>query len=101
VTFVSKPGKADYPEPKPYHPISLSSFLLKMMGKLVVKHIRDNVLRDSHLHQDQFAYQLGKSMETTLYGVGMQIENVIEHKEMALGDYLDIEGEFDRTLLEQ
>jgi hypothetical protein len=35
VTFIPKPGKLDYTEAKTYRPISLSSFLLKTMEKLV------------------------------------------------------------------
>jgi hypothetical protein len=41
VTFIPKPGKLDYTEAKAYCPISLSSFLPKMMEKLVDRHIRD------------------------------------------------------------
>jgi hypothetical protein len=50
VTFVPKPGKSAYTEAKTYHPISLSFFLLKMMEKLVDRHIRDGVLKEHPLH---------------------------------------------------
>jgi hypothetical protein len=39
----TKPWKSDYTEVKAYH-ISLSSFLLKTMEKLVERHIKDGVL---------------------------------------------------------
>jgi hypothetical protein len=42
--------KSDYTEAKDYHPINLSSFLLKTMEKLVERHIRDSVLKDYALH---------------------------------------------------
>jgi hypothetical protein len=45
VTFIPKPMKLDYTETKAYHPISLSSFLLKTMEKLVDGHIRDAALK--------------------------------------------------------
>jgi hypothetical protein len=45
VTFISKPQKADYTEPKEYCPISLSSFVLKMIEELVHRHIRDGTLK--------------------------------------------------------
>jgi hypothetical protein len=69
VTFIQKPGKLDYTEAKAYRPISLSSFLLKTMEKLVDRHIRDGVLRIYPLHRNQHAYQTGKSTETSLHNV--------------------------------
>jgi hypothetical protein len=45
VTFIPKPGKLDYTEAKAYRPISLSSFLLKTMEKLVDRHIMDGALK--------------------------------------------------------
>jgi hypothetical protein len=97
VTFILKPGKLDYTKAKAYHPISLSSFLLKTMQKLVDRHIRDGVLRTYPLHRNPHAYQTGKSTETALHNVVTYIESAIEHKDIALGAFLDIEGAFDRT----
>jgi hypothetical protein len=45
VTFISKPGKLDYTEAKAYRPISLISFLLKTMEKVVDRHIRAGALK--------------------------------------------------------
>jgi hypothetical protein len=69
VMFIPKPGKLDYTEAKACHPISLSSFLLKIMEKLVERHIRDSSLREYSLHRNQHAYQIGKSTETALHNV--------------------------------
>jgi hypothetical protein len=97
VTFIPKPGKFVYTEAKAYRPISLSSFLLKTMEKLVDRHIRDSVLRTYPLHRNEHAYQTGKSIETRLHNVVPNIESAIEHKDIALGAFLDIEGALDRT----
>jgi hypothetical protein len=97
VTFIPKPEKMDYTEDKAYRPISLSSFLLKTMEKLVDRHVRDRVLRTHPLHRNQHAYQKGKSTETALHNVVTRIEYAIELKDIALGAFLDIEGTFDRT----
>jgi hypothetical protein len=99
VTFIPKPGKLDYTEAKAYRhrPISLSSFLLKTMEKLVESHIRDDSLRKYPLHHTQHAYQTGKSTETALHNVVTRTENAIEHRDIALGTFLDTEGAFDRT----
>jgi hypothetical protein len=45
VTFIPKPGKLDYTEANDYLPISLLSFLLKIMEKLEDRHIRDSALK--------------------------------------------------------
>jgi hypothetical protein len=97
VTFIPKPGKLDYIEAKAYRSICLSSFLLKMMEKLVDRHVRGSALKEYPLHLNQHAYQIGKSTETTLHSVVTCIENAIKHKDLALGAFLDIEGAFDRT----
>jgi hypothetical protein len=97
VAFFPKPGKLDYAEAKASRLISLSSFLLKTMEKLVDRQIRDGALKEYPLHQNQHAYQTGKSTETALHNVVKCIENSIEHKDIALGAFLDIGGAFDRT----
>jgi hypothetical protein len=50
VTFNPKPWKLDYTEAKAYHPISLSSFLLKAMEKVVYRNIMDGALKIHPLH---------------------------------------------------
>jgi hypothetical protein len=95
LTFIPKPRKLDYTEAKAYRPISLSSFLLKKMEKLVDRHIRDGALRIHPLHRNQHAYQTGKSNETALHNVVTCTKYATEHK--ALGAFLNKEEAFDRT----
>jgi hypothetical protein len=45
VTFTPKPRKTDYTQAKAYHPIRLSSSLLKEMEELADRHIRGAALR--------------------------------------------------------
>jgi hypothetical protein len=97
VTFIPKPGKLDYTEAKAYRPISLSSFLLKTMEKLMNRHIRDGALKENPLHRNQRANQTGKYTETAVHNVVTSMENASEHKYIALGAFLNIQGAFDRT----
>jgi hypothetical protein len=60
------------------------------MEKLVDRHIRDGVLTIHPLHQNQHTHQKGKSTETAIHNVTACIENAIEHKDIALGAFLDI-----------
>jgi hypothetical protein len=65
--FIPKPGRNTYCGPKDYRPISLTSFLLKTMERLVDRYLRDETLVSSLLHPNQHAYQARKSTETALH----------------------------------
>ena len=43
VVFIPKPGKASYATPKAYRPISLTSFLLKTMERIVDTMIKSKI----------------------------------------------------------
>ena len=58
---------------------------------------RDGVLVEKPLHQNQFAYRAGVSTETALFQVVHRLEKSLNHEEIALGAFLDIEGAFDNT----
>ncbi|KAG8177831.1 hypothetical protein JTE90_002665 [Oedothorax gibbosus] len=97
VVFIPKPGKNSHDQAKSFRPISLSSFFLKIMEKIIDKHIRDYLGNNSPLHDLQFAYQPGKSTETALHHLITKIEDSLERKEIALATFLDIQGAFDNT----
>jgi len=61
--LIPKPRKANYTEAKAYSPINLSPFMLKMVEKLVDRHIRDEILGLQPLHQYQFTYQTGRPLQ--------------------------------------
>jgi ribonuclease HI len=100
VVFIPKPGRKDYSEAKSFRPISLSSFLLKTMEKLIDRHIRDTVLSRAPVHQNQHAYQPGKSTETALHALVSRAERAIHRRQYALGAFFDIEGAFDNAPFE-
>ena len=96
VVFIPKPGKS-LSQAKSLRPISLMSFILKTLEKLFDRHIRDGVLVDKPLHQNQCAYRAGMSTETALFQVVHRLKKSLNHREIALGAFLDIEGAFDNT----
>jgi hypothetical protein len=49
------------------------------------------------LHHNQFAYWAGMSTETALFQVTHRPEKSLNHKEIMLGAFIDIEGAFDNT----
>lgn len=97
VVFIPKQGRSDYTSPKAYRPISLSSFLLKTLERLIDRYARDNFLIQSPLHPSQHAYQTGKCTESALHQLVYNIEDGMERSGFSLVTFLDIEGAFDNT----
>jgi hypothetical protein len=64
---VPKPGRTSYVQAKSFHLISLTSFLLKTMERLVDRYTRDGVLVEHPLHSHQQAHQTGRSVQTALH----------------------------------
>jgi len=71
-------------------PISLTSFLLKTLEKLLDLHIRNDVGR--LMSSNQHAYTKGKSVETALHSLVVTVERAPNIKEYALGVFVDISG---------
>jgi ribonuclease HI len=100
VVFIPKPGKKDYSEPKAFRPISLSSFLLKTMEKLIDRYVRARIVVSAPLNSKQHAYQTGKSTETALHALVSRAERAIDRGQFAVGAFFDIQGAFDNAPFE-
>lgn len=97
VAFIPKPGKASHCEAKDFRPISLASFMLKSLERLLDFYIRGEVLSRYPLHANQHAYQVGKSTDTALHQMTHKIESMLKDGRVALGCFMDVEGAFDNT----
>lgn len=97
VIFIPKPGKETYDSAKSYRPISLTSFLLKTLEKILDRDLRDTTLSTAPIHTNQHAYQTGKSTESALHQLVSKVETAIDNKEYALGTFFDISGAFDNA----
>jgi len=95
--FIPKPGRNSYSRPRDFRPISLTSFLLQTMERLVDRFLRDEILAFKPLHPNQHAYQAGKSVETALHQLVVQVEKALDQQEIVFGIFLDIEGAFNNT----
>jgi len=67
VVFIPKPSRNSYCGPRDFRPISLTSFLLKTIEKLVDRFLRDVILALKPLHPNHHAYQAVKSVEMALH----------------------------------
>lgn len=97
VVFIPKPGRPSHCVAKDFRPISLTSFLLKAVERLMDYYIRGEVLRDFPLNVNQHAYQAGKSTDTALHQLTHKVERMLHSGKVALGCFMDIEGAFDNT----
>ncbi len=94
VAFTPKPGNNDYSKANNFRPISLTSFFLKALEKLIDRYIRDVPLEKKKLQKNQHAYQPGKSCENALHNITTTIEESLQANEYALGCFIDITGAF-------
>ena len=97
VTFIPKAGKRPSDLPESFRPIALTSFILKIMEKILDRTVRDVYLAKEPFHPRQFAYQEGKSTTTAVKSLVIDIERVLKYKQSAIGISFDIQGAFDNV----
>lgn len=100
VAFIPKPGKDNYDDPKSYRPISLMSFVLKALEKIIEGRIRNINIRKKPLQRAQHAYQKGKGTDTAIHDLTTFIDKAKQSKESCLVVSIDIAGAFDNTSTE-
>ena len=93
--FLPKPGKTNYTETKSYRLITLTSYQLKILERLVLWYLMRIENIDSKLHPRQFGFRKGRSTEVALHHLVSKIENAFANGIFTLGVFLDIEGAFD------
>lgn len=92
--FIPKPGKSNYAITSAFRPISLSSFCLKTLERLVEWSVRGRLVQGKELHEAQHAYRPGRSTESALHKLISKLEHNRDNKEYALALFVDIEGAF-------
>lgn len=97
IIFIPKPGKEYYDIAKSFRPISLTSYFLKTLEKLIYQYLKATTLDTQPFHKLQFAYQEGKSTITALQQFVGRIESTLENKGFASAVFMDIEGAFDNV----
>ena len=95
VAFIPKQGKTDYTDARAWRPISLSTFLIKSIEKLVLWQLDELSLINDSLSKDQHAFRAGYSTESALSDFVDSVESSILRQQYALGVFLDIKGAFD------
>ncbi|XP_020298660.1 uncharacterized protein LOC109862902 [Pseudomyrmex gracilis] len=94
---LSKPSRNGHIAAKDFRPISLTSFVLKTLERLVDRYLKIGPLLVHPLSPAQYAYREGRSTDTALHHFVGGIKVQLEAKGYALGIFLDIKGAFDST----
>jgi len=78
VLFIPKPVRNSYCGPRDFGPISLTSFLLKTMERLLDRYLRDEILALLPLHLNEHSHLAGKSVETALDQIIVRVEKALD-----------------------
>ena len=83
--FLPKPGKESYFEAKSFRMITLTSFQLKWLERLILYHINDDKNVQAKLSASQYGFRAGVSTETALHEFVRRVEQRLVRKKLALG----------------
>ena len=100
VCFIPKPGKTSYDRAKSFRPISLMSFVLKTLEKIMDHKIKTGPLVRNPIDKTQYAYASGRSTDTALHNLVEEIERGLQNDGFAITIFIDIEAAFDRCTFE-
>lgn len=84
VTFIPKADKVSYDKAKSFRPISLMSFILKVLEKVIDRRIREKNLILKPLSNSKHAYQQGKGTESALHYLVTEIEKNTRNEDISL-----------------
>ena len=93
--FIPKPSKENYHEIKSFRMITLTSFQLKWLERLLLYHFNDDSNLQTRFSEFQYRFRAGVSTETALHEFVRRIELCSANKRTALRIFLDIVGAFD------
>ena len=88
--FLPKSGKESYFEAKSSRIITLTSFQLKWLERLVLYHINEDNNVQAKLSASQYGFRAGVSTETALHEFVRRVEYCPVRKKPALGIFPDI-----------
>ncbi len=97
VVFIPKTGRPTYDEAKAFRPITLASFQMKAMEKLILWRIQDKSLSENPQSKYQHAFRKQYSTDTALSVVVDKAEQGLTNKQATLAVFLDIKGAFDHV----
>jgi hypothetical protein len=92
VVFMSKPGKNGYIKDKYFRSISLTSFLLNILERLVDGFLKNRQLLERFLAASQYTFWAGRFSETALHHFMSKLVVQQKAKEMQLAAFFILRG---------
>ena len=98
ISFIPKPNKSDYQDPKAWRPITLLNFLLKGLERLILWDIQEK-MGEKLIFHNQHAYTCNRGTDTAISEVLNYIEaNALKGKKRhCIVTFMDISGAFDNA----
>ena len=93
--FLRKQGKTDYTTPSAYRPITISSYIGKIVERLLDARLRSFFKKFNLLDEEQEGFQSHKSTVSSLYRVKMECQKVRMSKKSGALISIDFEKAFD------
>jgi len=97
VIFIPKAAKSDYSDPRSFRPITLSSYILKILERLVLWKIEADYLRIHPLSQHQCGFRKGHSTDLAITRVIQPLEMAKQSQSFVSSLFMDIKGAFDNV----
>ena len=95
--FLPKRVKESYFEAKSLRMITLTSFQLKWLERLILYHINEDNKVQAKLSASQYGFRADVSTEPAMHKFVRSVEHCVVRKKPALGIFLDIAGAFDNV----
>ena len=99
VTFIRKEGKSSYMTPGAYRPITVSSYIGKILERIMDKRIRDIFTLEEFNDADQEGFMAGRSTTRYIFRLLANLEEVKRKRLACLILFLDFEKAFDSVHL--
>jgi hypothetical protein len=97
--FLGKPGKKDMSHKRAYRPITLSSFIIKLMERLFLWDVEQDHFSNKPMHPRQHGFTRGRSCDSALAETLDCIESGYHQGDYVLALFFDIKGAFDNLLI--
>ena len=100
VTMLRKPNKNNYQNPGAYRPISITSYIGKILERMIDYRLRDKFLVDQSIDEEQEGYMPHRSTTRYLYRLCCEINNSKNNKKVGLLLLIDFEKAYDSVWIE-
>ena len=100
VVMLKKPGKESYQKPGSYRPISITSYVGKLVERMIDYRLREKFEVDESIDKEQEGYMPKKSTSRYLYRLIAEMSKTKNSKKVGMLLLIDFEKAYDSVWLE-